>query len=47
MYKRIAGVETEAQLKDVRSELIDRYGEPPSAVRNLLAYATLKLQAMR
>jgi transcription-repair coupling factor (superfamily II helicase) len=47
MYKRIAGVETEAQLKDVRSELIDRYGEPPSAVRNLLAYATLKLQALR
>ena len=47
MYKRIAGVETEAQLKDVRSELTDRYGEPPNAVRNLLAYAALKLQAMR
>ncbi|MFZ3262776.1 MAG: transcription-repair coupling factor [Terriglobales bacterium] len=47
MYKRIAGVETESQLKDVRSELTDRYGEPPRAVRNLLAYATLKLQAMR
>jgi transcription-repair coupling factor (superfamily II helicase) len=47
MYKRIAGVETEAQLRDVRSELIDRYGEPPAAVRNLLAYAALKLQAMR
>lgn len=47
MYKRIAGVETESQLKDVRSELTDRYGEPPNAVRNLLSYATLKLQAMR
>ncbi len=47
MYKRIAGVETEAQLKDVRSELVDRYGEPPAAVRNLLAYALLKLQALR
>jgi transcription-repair coupling factor (superfamily II helicase) len=47
MYKRIAGVETESQLKDVCSELTDRYGEPPAAVRNLLAYATLKLQAMR
>jgi transcription-repair coupling factor (superfamily II helicase) len=47
MYKRIAGIETEAQLKDVRSELIDRYGEPPAAVRNLLAYASLKLQALR
>ncbi len=47
MYKRIAGVETESQLNDVRSELTDRYGEAPRAVRNLLAYATLKLQAMR
>ena len=47
MYKRIAGVETESQLKDVAGELTDRYGPPPAAVRNLLAYATLKLAAMR
>jgi transcription-repair coupling factor (superfamily II helicase) len=47
MYKRVAGVETESQLKDVTSELTDRYGPPPAAVRNLLAYAALKLQAMR
>jgi transcription-repair coupling factor (superfamily II helicase) len=43
MYKRVAGVETESQLKDVKSELKDRYGEPPSAVQNLLSYAKLKL----
>jgi transcription-repair coupling factor (superfamily II helicase) len=47
MYKRVAGVETESQLKDVTAELTDRYGPPPAAVRNLLAYAALKLQAMR
>jgi transcription-repair coupling factor (superfamily II helicase) len=47
MYKRVAGVETESQLHDVRSELIDRYGETPRAVRNLLEYAALKLQALR
>ncbi len=47
MYKRIAGVESESQLADVRSELQDRYGEPPLAVRNLLDYATLKLLAGR
>jgi transcription-repair coupling factor (superfamily II helicase) len=47
MYKRIAGVETESQLGDVRAELQDRYGEPPPAVRNLLDYATLKLLAVR
>ncbi|HXZ40073.1 MAG TPA: transcription-repair coupling factor, partial [Terriglobales bacterium] len=47
MYKRIAGVETESQLRDVAGELGDRYGEPPSAVRNLLEYASLKLLAVR
>ena len=47
MYKRIAGVETESQLTDVVGELEDRYGEPPSAVRNLLEYASLRLLAVR
>ena len=47
MYKRVAGVETETQLTDVASELQDRYGEPPQAVRNLLDYASLKLLCIR
>ena len=47
MYKRVAGVETEAQLDDVAGELGDRYGTPPPAVRNLLDYATLKLLSQR
>jgi len=47
MYKRVAGVESEPQLKDVSSELQDRYGEPPAPVRNLLEYASLKLLAVR
>jgi transcription-repair coupling factor (superfamily II helicase) len=47
MYKRVAGIETEAQLNEVRGELEDRYGAPPAAVRNLLEYATLKLLAQR
>ena len=47
MYKRVAGVETESQLSDVGSELQDRYGAPPAAVRNLLEYASLKLLAVR
>jgi transcription-repair coupling factor (superfamily II helicase) len=47
VYKRIAGVESEDKLADVRSELQDRYGEPPLAVRNLLDYATLKLSCAR
>jgi transcription-repair coupling factor (superfamily II helicase) len=47
MYKRVAGVESEAQLADVRAELQDRYGEPPRAVSNLMDYASLKLQCAR
>jgi transcription-repair coupling factor (superfamily II helicase) len=47
MYKRVAGVETESQLTDVASELEDRYGPPPQAVRHLLDYASLKLLCMR
>jgi transcription-repair coupling factor (superfamily II helicase) len=47
MYKRIAGVESESQLADVKAELEDRYGVPPVAVHNLLEYATLKLLSGR
>jgi len=47
MYKRVAGVETEAQLTDVAAELGDRYGTAPPPVRNLLEYAELKLLSQR
>ncbi|HET7205180.1 MAG TPA: transcription-repair coupling factor [Terriglobales bacterium] len=47
MYKRVAGVEGESKLADVRAELQDRYGELPAAVRNLLDYAGLKLLCAR
>jgi transcription-repair coupling factor (superfamily II helicase) len=47
MYKRVARVETESQLSDVGSELQDRFGPPPPAVRNLLDYASLKLLCMK
>ena len=47
IYKRIAGIESEEKLADVQSELQDRYGEPPLAVRNLLDYARLKLSCQK
>jgi transcription-repair coupling factor (superfamily II helicase) len=47
MYKRVAGVESESQLADVREELEDRYGDSPTAVRHLLEYAALKLLCQR
>ena len=33
MYKRVAGVQGEPQLNEVRAELEDRYGPLPGAVR--------------
>jgi transcription-repair coupling factor (superfamily II helicase) len=47
MYKRIAGAENEEQLTDVRSELTDRFGEPPAPVRNLLDATALKMLCQR
>jgi transcription-repair coupling factor (superfamily II helicase) len=47
MYKRVAGVESEQQLEDVQAEIEDRYGPPPEAVKNLAAYAALRLLSRR
>jgi transcription-repair coupling factor (superfamily II helicase) len=47
MYKRAAGVESEAALDDVRRELKDRYGAPPAPVQHLLAASGLKLLCER
>jgi transcription-repair coupling factor (superfamily II helicase) len=43
MYKRIAGAENASALADVRDELVDRYGELPDSVKNLLAAGELRL----
>ncbi len=47
IYKRIAGVETEEESDEMLEELIDRFGEPPKSVLNLLAIARLKALAHR
>ena len=47
IYKRIAGAEGEPQLNDVAAEVQDRYGAPPSPVKNLIEYARLRLMAER
>jgi len=41
-YKRIAGISSEAERKEVRRELEDRFGPLPRAVEHLLDYAALK-----
>ncbi|MBP5266025.1 MAG: transcription-repair coupling factor, partial [Lachnospiraceae bacterium] len=45
IYKRIAGVETEEEQDEMIDELIDRFGEPPKAVQNLLFVARLRADA--
>src|SRR5256885_2572430 len=41
-YKRISSIASEEDKQDVRKELEDRFGPPPSSVDNLLDYAVLK-----
>ena len=45
IYKRIAGIETEDEVEEMLEELIDRFGEPPKSVQNLLTIARLKYMA--
>ncbi|MCI8744042.1 MAG: transcription-repair coupling factor [Lachnospiraceae bacterium] len=47
IYKRIAGIETAEECEDMLEELIDRFGDPPKSVLNLLAVADLKVKAHR
>ena len=45
IYKRIAAIETEEERDDMLEELIDRFGEPPKKVQQLLRIAQLKAMA--
>ena len=47
IYKRIAEIETEEEKSDMIDELVDRFGEPPGSVHNLLTIALLKEKAHR
>ena len=46
-YKRIAAVEDEADKEDILEELIDRYGDPPQCVLNLINIAYMRSLASR
>ncbi len=41
-YKRIAGVETEEEYNDMQDELVDRFGDMPESVSNLLLISYIK-----
>lgn len=46
IYKRIASLENEEECDDMLEELIDRFGDPPRSVTNLLAVANIKAMAI-
>ena len=44
-YKRIAAIETTSDAEDVLDELIDRYGDPPPSVSDLVNVSLVRVQA--
>jgi len=47
IYKRIAGIENQGECNDMKEELLDRFGEVPGAVENLLRIAMIRVRAHR
>ena len=47
LYKRIAGLESREEAEDMTDELLDRFGEPPASVQNLIRAAVIKALAHR
>ena len=47
LYRRIARIRSEEEADELVDELIDRYGEPPRAVNNLISVALLRERAAR
>ncbi len=47
IYKRISGIENDEEYMDMQDELMDRFGDMPKSVENLLSVAVLKALAHR
>ncbi len=47
IYKRIASIDSDESRQEITDELIDRFGEPPVPVQNLLYIASLRVEAHR
>jgi transcription-repair coupling factor (superfamily II helicase) len=45
IYKRIAGIENEKERDDMKDELLDRFGDIPDSVDNLLRIALIRVSA--
>ncbi|MBQ9929226.1 MAG: transcription-repair coupling factor [Oscillospiraceae bacterium] len=47
LYRRMAAIRTQEDADDLLDEIIDRYGEPPKGVLNLIGIALLRAQAQQ
>ncbi|MCM1136407.1 MAG: transcription-repair coupling factor, partial [Clostridium sp.] len=47
IYKRIAGIENQAECDDMKGELLDRFGEIPGEAENLFRIAMIRVSAHR
>jgi len=47
MYKKIASIQDEQDVIDIKDELIDRYGDLPKQVENLISIAHIKALASK
>ena len=47
IYKRIAGIENQAECDDMKEELLDRFGAVPGEVENLFRIAMIRVSAHR
>ncbi len=45
LYRRMAAIRTQADADDLLDEIVDRYGDPPRGVLNLIDIALLRAQA--
>ena len=47
LYRRMAAIRTDADAEDLLDEIVDRYGEPPKGVLNLIDVALLRAKARK
>ena len=47
LYRRMAAIRTEEDAEDLLDEIVDRYGEPPKGVMNLIDIALLRANARK
>ena len=47
LYRRMAAIRTEEDADDLLDEIVDRYGEPPKGVLNLIDIALLRANARK